>query len=74
MNVRVLLIVPVALAVGVLAGCGGTGGDSGAGKGSGLTQVRMPSTEICRAPAYILEHAPEGLCTGETDDELHGNR
>ncbi|WP_156401864.1 hypothetical protein [Agromyces sp. Soil535] len=65
MNVRVFLIVPAALAVSVLAGCGG--GESDAAKGSGSTKVRMSSTEVCHASAYIREHAPEGLCTDSAD-------
>jgi len=67
MNVRVFLIVPAVLAMGVLAGCGQTGVESGADKGSGSTQVRMPSTEVCHASAYIREQAPEGLCTDSAD-------
>lgn len=72
MNVHVFLIVPAVLAVGVLAGCGQTGVESGAGKGSGSAQVRMPSTDVCHASAYIRNHAPEGFCAdvNEVDDYL----
>ena len=62
MNVRAFLLVPAALAVGVLAGCGQTGGDSGGGSGSGSAKLTVPSTWVCSAPAYIRERAPEGLC------------
>lgn len=70
MNARAFLIVPAVLAVGVLAGCGQTGVESGAAKGS--AQVRMPSTDVCHASAYIRERAPEGLCidVNEVDDYL----
>lgn len=63
MNARAFLIVPAALALGVLAGCGQTEGSSDDGAGSGSTQIRMPSTEVCNAPAWIRERAPEGVCT-----------
>jgi hypothetical protein len=69
MNVRAFLVVPAALAVAVLAGCGQTGGESG----SGSAQLRMPSTWACSAPAYIREQAPEGLCSHaetQVDDDL----
>ena len=62
MNVRAFLVVPAALAVAVLAGCGQTDGGSGTGSGSGSAQVRLPSTEACHAPAYIRKRVPEGLC------------
>jgi hypothetical protein len=68
MNVRAFLLVPAALAVGVLAGCGQTGGDSGGGSGSGSAQLKMPSTWVCSAPAYIRERAPEGLCDSTDTD------
>lgn len=63
MNVRGLLLVPAALLVAVLAGCGQ--GGSGAGTGSGSPRVSMPSTWVCSAPDYIREHAPEGFCLGD---------
>jgi hypothetical protein len=63
MDVCVFLIVPAVRAISVLAGCGQTGVESGAAKGSGSTRVRMPSTEVCHASVYIREQAPEGLCT-----------
>ncbi|RZS64502.1 hypothetical protein EV187_2889 [Agromyces ramosus] len=62
MNVRVFLVVPAVLAVGILAGCGQTGGDSGSGSGSGSAHLKAPSTWVCSAPAYIRERAPEGFC------------
>ena len=64
MNVRAFLVVPAALAVGLLAACGQTGGDSGggSGSGSGSAHLTVPSTWVCSAPAYIRERAPEGLC------------
>ena len=70
MNVRAFLVVPAVLAVGVLAGCGQTEGAS-SGSGSGSTQVRMPSTEVCHLPPYVRKHAPEGLCidANETVDD-----
>jgi hypothetical protein len=68
MNVRAFLIVPVALAVGVLAGCGQT--DGGSGSGSGSTQVRVPSTWVCSAPAYIREQAPECICSDTTETQV----
>jgi hypothetical protein len=69
-------IVPAVLAVGVLAGCGQTGVESGAAKGTGSAQVRMPSTEVCHASAYIREQAPEVRCTDsaavkEADDDCY---
>ena len=66
MNVRAFLIVPAAVAVAVLAGCGQTGGESG----SGSAQLRMPSTWACSAPAYIREQAPEGLCSHATETQV----
>lgn len=65
MNARTFLIVPAALAVAVLAGCG-----------QGLTevgsaQVRMPSTAVCSAPHDIRDRAPEGVCTVEVVDDEH---
>lgn len=62
MNVRAFLVVPAALAVAVLAGCGQTDGGSNTGSGSGSAHVRLPSTEACHAPAYIRKQVPEGLC------------
>ena len=75
MNVRAFLVVPAALAVAVLAGCGQTdGGSSGKGGDSGSARIGLLSTEVCHAPAYIRERAPEGFCsdTDETpvDDNL----
>ena len=67
MNARAFLVIPAAVAVAVLAGCGQTEGQSSSGGGSESTQVRMPSTEICRAPAYIRDRAPEGFCGDTTD-------
>jgi hypothetical protein len=81
MNVRAFLVVPAALAVAVLAGCGQTDGVSNIGSGSGAAQVRMPSTELCHAPDYMRKRVPEGLCvdvneTQVVDDlsPLHGDR
>ena len=81
MNVRAFLVVPAALAVAVLAGCGQTDGGSGSGIGSGSSQVRMPSTDVCHAPAWIREQAPEGLCSDANETQvvddlspLHGDR
>lgn len=65
MNVRAFLIVPAAVAVAVLAGCG-----QGVA-GTGAVQVRMPSTAACSAPDYIRDRAPEALCrTAVVDDDL----
>ena len=62
MNARaLLLVVPAALAVGLLAGCGQT--EDGSVTRSGSSQVKMPSTEVCTLPTYVRKHAPEGLCT-----------
>ncbi|MDQ2661030.1 MAG: hypothetical protein M3Y52_04065 [Actinomycetota bacterium] len=65
MNVRAFLIVPAAIAVAVLAGCGQADGGSknGSGSGSGSARVSAPSSEVCNAPAWIRDRAPEGLCT-----------
>ncbi|WP_448006109.1 hypothetical protein [Agromyces bauzanensis] len=63
MNARTFLIIPAALAVAVLAGCGQ--GVAGAGS----AQVRMPSTAVCSAPDYIREQAPDGVCTVEVVDD-----
>ena len=30
-------------------------------------RVQMQSTEVCHAPAYIRERAPEGLCAESAD-------
>lgn len=72
MNTRVLLIIPAALAVAMLSGCGS--GDSDAARKAAPAQLRMPSTEVCHAPAYIRERAPEGLCSetadAKVDDDL----
>ena len=63
MNVRAFVIVPAALALGVLAGCGSTEGGSGDPAGSGSARIQMPSTEVCHLPAWIRDRAPEGVCT-----------
>ena len=65
MNARAFLIVPAAIAVAVLAGCGQADGGSNTGKGggSGSARVSVPSSEVCNAPAWIRDSAPEGLCT-----------
>lgn len=65
MNVRAFLIIPVAVAVAVLAGCGQNdgGSNSGKGSGSGSARVSVPSSEVCNAPAWIRDRAPEGLGT-----------
>jgi hypothetical protein len=68
MDVRAFLIIPAAVVVAVLAGCGQTGAASGAGAGSGAAHVKAPSTWVCSAPAYIRERAPEGAC-----DSVDGN-
>lgn len=65
MNVRVFFIIPAAVAMAALAGCG-------AGEGETATKaaparVQMQSTEVCHAPAYIRERAPEGLCAESAD-------
>jgi hypothetical protein len=69
MNVRALLIVPVALVVGVLAGCGGQA-DTESNTNRGAAQFRLPSTDACHAPAYIRERAPAGLCTDAAVDDF----
>ena len=68
MNVRAFLVVPAALAVAVLAGCGLNDGGS-KDSGSGSARVEMHSTEVCNAPSFIRNRAPEGLCSdaGHTD-------
>ena len=68
MDVRAFLIIPAAVVVAVLAGCGQTGASSGAGAGSGAAHVKAPSTWVCSAPAYIRERAPEGVCDSVDGD------
>lgn len=70
MNARALLLIPAAVVVAVLAGCGQTGGGSLSEKGSGSVQFRLPSTEICSMPDYVRKHAPEGVCERTVDDDL----
>ncbi|WP_173923372.1 hypothetical protein [Agromyces sp. Marseille-P2726] len=71
MNARALLLVPAAVVVAVLAGCGQTDGNSLSERGSGSVEFRFPSTEICNQSSYIRERAPEGLCEQTTvDDDL----
>jgi hypothetical protein len=55
--------VPAAAAVLLLAGCGQT---VAADAGSKLT-VPKSSTEICNAPTYARQGAPEGVCGVEFD-------
>jgi hypothetical protein len=64
MDVRAFLIIPAAVVVAVLAGCGQTGAASGSGTGagSGAAHLKAPSTWVCSAPDYIRERAPEGAC------------
>ena len=64
MNVRVFLIIPVAVAVAALAGCGAEGETA---KKAAPARVQMQSTEVCHAPAYIRQWAPEGLCAESAD-------
>lgn len=66
MNARAFLAVPAALALALLAGCGVSEGETGDGPRTGSGQVRMPSTEVCKEPAWIRERAPEGFCTAPT--------
>ena len=68
MNVRAFLVLPAAVAVAVLAGCGQTDGGS-SGSGSGSARIGLRSTEVCHAPAYIRDRAPEGLCS-DADEKL----
>lgn len=73
MNVRAVLVIPAALVVGVLAGCGQTGGGTGDDARAASAQLRMRSSEACNAPAWIRERAPEGLCTSAepvVDDDV----
>jgi hypothetical protein len=71
MNARALLLVPAAVVVAVLAGCGQTDGGTLTERGSGSVQFRFPSTEICNQSEYIRERAPEGVCERATvDDDL----
>ena len=70
MNVRAFLVVPAAVAVAVLAGCGQTDGGSSIGSGSGTAQVRLPSTELCHAPAYMRKRVPEGLCVDVNETQV----
>jgi hypothetical protein len=67
MNVRAFLAVPAALALAVLAGCGVSEGETGNGPGTGSARVRMPSTEVCHEAGWIREHAPEGVCSTQTE-------
>ena len=73
MNVRAVLVIPAALVVGVLAGCGQTGGGTGDDARAASAQLRMRSSEACNGPAWIRERAPEGLCTSAepvVDDDV----
>ena len=65
MNVRVFLIIPAAVAVAVLAGCGA--GGSEAAKKAAPAHVQMPSTEVCHQSAYIRDRAPQGFCAESAD-------
>jgi hypothetical protein len=68
MNARALLLVPAAVFVAVLSGCGQTDGGSLTERGSGSVQFRLPSTEICSMPDYVRKHAPAGVCVDPVDD------
>ncbi|MDQ0893479.1 hypothetical protein [Agromyces ramosus] len=74
MNARAFLVLPAAVAVAVLAGCGLTDGGSDNGKGSGSNHVRLPSSEVCQSSAWIRDRLPDGLCSGTSetpvDDDL----
>jgi hypothetical protein len=52
--------VPLVAAALLLTGCQLTAGEASDGS---TQRVFMPSTEVCHAPAYIRERAPEGVCT-----------
>ena len=65
MNIRVFLVIPAAVAVAVLAGCGA--GVSEAAKKAAPAQIQMPSTEVCHQSEYIRERAPEGFCAESAD-------
>ncbi|MFD4422125.1 hypothetical protein ACFWN7_11560 [Agromyces sp. NPDC058484] len=69
MNLRAFLIVPTAIVVAVLAGCG-QGVASGSGAGSGSAQRYVPSNSMCYEPAYIRQHAPEGACSDVVADDV----
>ena len=69
MNVRPFLVVPAALAVAVLVGCGLNDGGS-KDSGSGSARVGIHSTEVCNAPSYIRDRAPEGLCSDAEEVEV----
>ncbi len=63
MNTRTLpWVAPAAAVVLVLSGCGLT-----AAAGSAKVSVPKTSTEVCNAPNYVREGAPEGLCGDEFD-------
>lgn len=56
--------VPAAAAVLLLAGCGQT---VAADAGSSKLTVPKSSTEVCNAPSYARQGAPEGVCGVEFD-------
>ncbi|MGW4929658.1 hypothetical protein ACWEOH_10920 [Agromyces sp. NPDC004153] len=63
MNARTLRwAVPAAAAVLLLAGCGLT-----TTAGSAKLTVPKTSTEVCNAPNYVRQAAPEGVCGTDFD-------
>ena len=62
MNTRTLRwAVPAAAAVLLLAGCGLTTA------GSAKLTVPKTSTEVCNAPDYVRQAAPDGVCGADFD-------
>ena len=69
MNVRAFLVIPAALAVAVLAGCGLTDGSS-KDNGAGSARVGVDTSEVCKGPAFIRDRAPEGFCDGAEEADV----
>ncbi|WP_198169763.1 hypothetical protein [Agromyces laixinhei] len=63
MHIRTFLIIPAALVVAVLAGCGQ---GQASGVRSGSERQFVPSSSVCYEPWYIRQHAPDGLCAETT--------
>jgi hypothetical protein len=65
MNTRTMRwAVPAAAAVLLLAGCG-----QSVAPGAGAAKLTVPksSTEVCNAPDYVRQAAPEGVCGADFD-------
>ncbi|MFF2276420.1 hypothetical protein [Agromyces sp. NPDC058126] len=68
MKVRILVIIPAAVAVAMLTGCGG--GQSDSADDSAPIRLDLPA-EVCGMPDYISEQAPEGLCETPAGATVH---